>query len=122
MVTGQVTAAREVVFRFDIFDKHSEAHELRVILDTGFDGSLTLPPVLAEAFGLVAANEEAILVGGDEQQLVPTYEATIGWDGQQRSVTVYGLDTHPVIRMRLIYGYDVHFHAVDGGTAALIRL
>ena len=122
MVVGQITAAREIVFRLAVFDRHEEAHEFRVILDTGFDGYLTLPPTVADALGLPEIEQRRIFVGGDQEELVAVYKAAIEWDGQRRDITVYGLETQPVIGMALIYGYDVHFHAIDGGVATLIAL
>ena len=52
MITGTVTAAREAVLRLSVYDAVSQLHETDAVVDTGFDGWLTLPPQSIAALGL----------------------------------------------------------------------
>ena len=52
MITGTVTPDREAVLRLAIRDASGQEHEQTVIIDTGYNGWLTLPPNLVASLGL----------------------------------------------------------------------
>jgi predicted aspartyl protease len=52
MITGFVNANREAVIRFSVRDLRSYAREIQAVIDTGFNGYLTLPDTVINAFGL----------------------------------------------------------------------
>jgi predicted aspartyl protease len=52
VITGIVNANREAVLRLTLFDVKNLQHEISTIVDTGFNGYLTLPPDSIEALGL----------------------------------------------------------------------
>jgi predicted aspartyl protease len=52
MITGIVTAAPEAVINLIVRDPNSQEEEIQVVIDTGFDGSLTLPAKLIASLGL----------------------------------------------------------------------
>jgi predicted aspartyl protease len=52
MMTGVVSAALEATLRLSVEDTLGQAHEVEAILDTGFNGFLTLPAALIGALGL----------------------------------------------------------------------
>ena len=47
MITGTVSVNREPIIRISVQDAHGQSHELNAVLDTGFNGWLTLPPEAA---------------------------------------------------------------------------
>ncbi len=53
MITGVVTPDRLAVIRLTVRGPAGQEHEIEAILDTGFDGWLTLPPSLIVLLGLV---------------------------------------------------------------------
>ena len=52
MITGVVTSQREAIVHLAVHDRDGREHEVEAIIDTGFDGSLTLPPSVIAALGL----------------------------------------------------------------------
>lgn len=44
MITGTVNGRLEIVIRLPVRDSAEQEQEVEAILDTGFTGSLTLPP------------------------------------------------------------------------------
>jgi hypothetical protein len=58
------------------------------------------------------------IVTADREATVPLSV----WDGHPRTILVEAADTDPLIGMSLLYGYDLHIQAIDGGNVTLQRL
>ena len=56
MILGVVNAHSEATIRLPVRDAVGHEHEIEAVLDTGFNGSLTLPPALIAALGLPLAH------------------------------------------------------------------
>jgi predicted aspartyl protease len=52
VITGVVNASREATIRLPVRDASGREQVIEGIFDTGFNGSLTLPPVLIATLGL----------------------------------------------------------------------
>ena len=53
MITGVVAAYRQAIIRLTVRGPQEQEQEIQAVIDTGFDGSLTLPPKLIATLGLV---------------------------------------------------------------------
>jgi clan AA aspartic protease len=101
---------------------NGQEREIEAILDTGFSGSMTLPPSVIAALGLpFRSRGRAILADGSTTEF-DIHAATIVWDGEPRNILVEAADTDPLIGMGLLYGHDIHIQAVDGGPVTIERL
>jgi clan AA aspartic protease len=61
-----------------------QPHEVEMVIDTGFNGFLTLPPALIAALGLRwLCRQQAELADGSVQAF-DVYVAPVDWDGQPR--------------------------------------
>jgi predicted aspartyl protease len=47
------------------------------------------------------------------------YAATIIWDGQYRNIPVNEAETEPLVRVGLLYGYDLQMRVVEGGNVTI---
>jgi predicted aspartyl protease len=52
MITGIVNANREAILRLIVRDANGQEHERDAVVDTGFDGWLSLPPDFISTLGL----------------------------------------------------------------------
>jgi predicted aspartyl protease len=52
MMTGTVNAELEPLLRLTVRDVHGQPNQVEAVIDTGFNGFLTLPPALLTTFGL----------------------------------------------------------------------
>src|SRR5436309_522080 len=52
MMTGTVNADLEALLRLTIRDAAGQPNDVEAVIDTGFNGFLTLPPALIAALGL----------------------------------------------------------------------
>jgi clan AA aspartic protease len=119
VISGTVTANREAVLCLTIFNTNNQAHEINAIIDTGFNGNLTLPSDLISALELNWLRlARAILADGSEI-ISSVYEASVLWDGQPITISVSEANADPLVGMSLMYGYELVMPIVDGATFTL---
>ncbi len=89
--------------------------EIEAIIDTGFDGFLTLPANLIERLGLSLLGRVRAALGGGSELGMGGYEATVLWDGSKRNVLVLELDGNPLVGTAMLLGHRLTVDAeVDG--------
>jgi clan AA aspartic protease len=115
MMTGKMTALREVIVRLTVTGPGQHWQAVDVVLDTGFNGFLTLPSHMVRALHLsFVGNRRATLADGSTVVL-DLYLATVLWHGQEREVLVLQAEGGPLMGMALLYGSRVVLHVVDDG-------
>jgi clan AA aspartic protease len=92
MITGVVTAANEPMVRVTVRGPAGRERDIEAVIDTGFDGSLALPPTLIEVLGLPWRRRGRALLADGRETLFDIYEAAIVWDRQPRRVAVDAVD------------------------------
>lgn len=121
MITGVVNARHQATIRLAVHHVNGQKQEVEALLDTGFSGSLTLPPAVIAALGLPRTRGTVILANGSEDQF-DIYAAVIRWDGTPRDILVEAADTDPLVGMALLIGYDVHIQVAEGGKVLIEAL
>jgi clan AA aspartic protease len=119
MIVGTVTSGREATIRLTVLDANGQPHDIQVVIDTGFTGSLTLPPTDIAAWGLTWRSRGRALLANGSVERFDIYAATVIWNGMPRHVLAEAANTDPLIGMALLYGYDLHIEAVDGGQVTI---
>jgi predicted aspartyl protease len=93
MIIGRVNAHREALIPLNVQDANGHGRALDAIIDTGFTGSLTLPPALIVTLGLTWRGYASAILGDGSLQQFEVYAATVLWDGQARVVEIDAADT-----------------------------
>ena len=106
---------REALVRVTVCSPGGQEQEIEAVIDTGFDGSLTLPLAYIMSLGLPWRRRGRALLADGTESLFDIYEATVVWDGTPRRIAVDAADTNPLIGMSLLYGYELTIQAVEGG-------
>ena len=119
MITGTVNADYEAVIRLLIQGPTGPAHEVDAMIDTGFNGFLTLPPALVTTLGLIRRSRGRALLANGSEELFDIYGVTVLWDGQQRYIEADAVDTTPLVGMSLLDGYDLHIQVANGGQVVI---
>ena len=115
MITGVVNARHEATIRLSVHHANGQEQEVEAILDTGFSGSLTLPPAIIAAFGLPWRTRGTVILANGSEDQFDIYAAIIRWNGTLRNILVEAADTDSLVGMALFTGYDVHLQVVEGG-------
>src|SRR5262245_33938259 len=122
MITGTVTAAREAVIRLTIRDPAGLEHEVEAVIDTGYNGTLLLPPALVSTMGLPFRRRGRALLADGSETVFDIHEATVLWDGKTRRAPVDVADTDPLVGMALLYGHELTIEVVEDGEVSVRAL
>ncbi len=115
MITGRVTSLREATIPLTVTGAPQHRQEIDAVLDTGFNGFLTLPSALVQALRLPLVGNRRATLGDGRSVALDVYLATVLWHTQEREVLVLQADGGPLVGMALLYGSRVVLHVVDDG-------
>ena len=122
MIFGVVNARREATIQIPVRATDGREPLIDAILDTGFSGSLTLPPSIIAMRDLPWRTRALVVLANGQEDLCDFYAASVRWDGKPRNILVEAADTAPLVGMALLSGYDVRIQVVDGGTVTIDAL
>jgi len=118
MMTGTVTAAREIELDLEIL-VHQTPVALTAVLDTGFNGHLTLPPSILAAIGTPLVSTRKATLADGSAAVFKTYIVTIRWHGVDRQILTLEADATPLVGMSMLWGDRITFVAQTGGAVAI---
>ncbi len=121
MIEGFVNDNLEAVVTLPVLGPAGQTREVDAVIDTGFNGYLTLPPMLAADLGLpVVGDGEAVLADGSEAAF-DVYGATVLWDGQPRYIETGAVGATPLVGMRLLDSHSLYVEVEDRGRVIIER-
>jgi clan AA aspartic protease len=98
-----------------VIDSASQSHEIEVVVDTGFNGSLTLSQTLIAEWGLPWDSVGTGTLADGKEIAFPVHRTKVLWDGQLRSVFVEALEGSPLLGTELLSGFDLRARIHPGG-------
>lgn len=121
MIVG-VVGNREAAVEIEIADSCGEFRRISAVIDTGFNGHLTLPAAAIARLGLtVVGKRRAWLADGSEVEL-EMCSATILWHDQRRDVIVSLTEGGPLLGMALLQGSRLTVDVIDHGMVTIEQL
>lgn len=122
MITGVVTADREATIRLAVRGPAGEEQAIVAVINTRFNGWLSLPASSISQLGLPWRQRGRALLADGSQRVFDIYEATVIWDGQPRRVPVHEADTAPLVGMSLLEGYELIVQVRSAGNVTITVL
>ncbi len=107
MTTGFFTADREPALSLEIRGPDG-AQSFDAVIDTGYNGALTLPPDWIDALGLTQSGEESVSLADGRVIVVPMYVGYVLLDEQAYEVDVAKAQTDPLAGTALLWGFSLH--------------
>lgn len=89
--------------------------QIECVIDTGFEGAITLPPAAALTLGLPFLTELTANLADGTDVRTDVYVATVLWDGVEREVAVLALGQRPLVGAALLSGFHLGIDIVHGG-------
>ena len=115
MITGQVNSTLEGIISLPIHGTQEGTRVIEAIIDTGFAGYLTLTPAIINALGLSKFAIGQLTLADGSEIVSDLFQATVVWDGQDRTIEVDTLETEALAGMALLEGFDLNMRIVRGG-------
>jgi len=96
--------------------------EIQFVINTGFEGTLTLPESAVLAMQLPFYQRIRGNLADDGACMVAVHKATILWGGQEAEVAVLAMGQRPLLGTMLLDGHNLTIPFVDGGVLSLVPL
>lgn len=122
MITGQVNGLYEAVVPIHLQGVGGTVHPVEAILDTGFNGTLTLSSDLIATLRLPWRTRGSAILADGREEMFDIYAATIIWDGRPRPILVEAVESFPLVGMRLLADYDVRLRVQPGGVVHIVAV
>ena len=115
MIEGVVNAAYEAVVTLTLQGPAGQTRQIEAVIDTGFNGFLTLPPTVVAELGLLFASiGRATLADGSEVSF-DVYNVAALWDGLPIYIDADVADTPALLGMQLLDRHNLNIEVVNGG-------
>ena len=115
MIEGVVNAAYEAVVTLPLRGPEGQSREIDAVVDTGYNGFLTLPVTVVEELGLVFGGISRATLADGSVTAFDVYDVTVIWDGVARYISADATDSTPLVGMSLMDRHDLSIRVRDGG-------
>ena len=122
MITGLVTKDREIVVALALRGAANQEILIETVLDTGFNGFLTLPASLITQLDLSKVGEIPATLGDGSNVTADLFEAKVLWDGEEREVLALQMEGGELIGMSLLWGQRFMVEAKLNGRVTIEAL
>ena len=119
MIIGHINAYREAVISLSVEGAGGLRRDINAVVDTGFNGYLTLPAALIQELGLVWRRRGRAMLADGSDSVFDIYEAAVTWDGTSRRIAVDEVECDPLVGMSLLYGFELTVQVADGGQVVI---
>jgi len=121
MIRGRVNAGLDATIPLVLL-ANGKRHAVEAVVDTGFNGFLTLPEAIVRNLNLPFESYGHARLADGTERLLSTYSTTIMWDRTEREVEVLQTKAETLIGMSLLQGYHVQMDVMDRGKVTMKRL
>jgi clan AA aspartic protease len=122
MITGIVNADFEPIIPLSICGSDGKIYTQEAIVDTGFNGWLSLPPDLIAQLNLKWKRRGRAILGDGTECVFNVYEAVVVWDGNLLTIPIDEADSEPLVGMSLMEGYQLKVQVFEDGYVELIKV
>ena len=119
MIEGAVNAFYEPVVPLSLRGPTGQTLEVEAVIDTGYNGLLTLPSSVVTELGLPHRGYgEASLADGSVVEF-DVYGVTVLWNGLPRHIEADEANSTPLVGMRMLDRHNLNIDVEDGGSVVI---
>ena len=122
MIRGTVFPNHQALIAVALLDTAGQFQPFEFILDTGFDGNLSLPRRTLQGLAVIPRGGQPVELADGSRITAPTWRATVLWDGERRTITVMESEGEPLLGMNLLWGNHIALEAKAFGGVVIERL
>ena len=119
MTSGTVTSDREIVIQLDVLATNQSCVSIQAVVDTGFNGFLTLPIDVLNVLEASAAGTRRAELGDGNLVEMDVYFVQVRWRDEEREILALQAEAAPLAGMSLLWGSRGRFDAQDGGVVTI---
>ncbi len=119
MIEGAVNAALEAILSLSVTGPSGRKRDIEAVIDSGYDGFLTLPPALVRELGLPFVTRGRATLADGRVATFNVHRGAVLWDAAPRDIDVDAADTTPLVGMRLLEQHDLCVEVRDGGRVVI---
>jgi clan AA aspartic protease len=122
MIAGVVNADFEATIPLTVRGPSGRLMRIRAVIDTGYDGHLSLPPAVVAELGLAwQQNTNATLADGSSITFA-TFEGAVVWNRRNRTISVDEAEMTPLVGTALLASHAFNAEFRPGGKVAIKSL
>lgn len=122
MIQGVVNFRYELTLPLVVGNSIGEREFVNTVIDTGFDGFLSLPLEIINRLELPWRTSNIATLGDGSKTLFDFYTGIVIWDGQYRSIDIAESDTEPLLGLAILRGYRLQVDNVEAGIVKIEKL
>ena len=122
MIRGTGFPNRQALLAVALLDTAGQFQPFEFVLDTGFDGDLSLPAQTIQTLVAVRLSPSIIELADGSRTTAHTWEATALWDGERRMLTIMESEGEPLLGMNLLWGNPISLAARAFGDLVIERM
>ena len=106
----------------DFIGSEGQIHTVELVLDTGFDGELSLPRDIIRHLGFPLYDDFVSTLADSREITVPGYDGRVMWHGRSRSVLVLETEGEALLGMNLLWRNRIVIDNYANGPVAIEEL
>ena len=119
MIEGFVNASLEAVVPLSLRGPRGQTREVDAVRDTGYSGSLTLPPSLVAELELPYVLTSRATLADDTEVGFSVYLVTALWDSRPRHIEADAVGSTPLVGMSLLDDHNLSIQVRNGGRVVI---
>ena len=119
MIEGFVNTRLEAVVPLSLRGPQGPEREVDAVIDTGYSGSLTLPPSLVAELELPYVLSSRATLADDTEVGFNVYSVTALWNNRPRRIEADAVGSTPLVGMALLDNHDLSIQIREGGRVVI---
>lgn len=121
MITGKVVKSQAII---DVAIEGTDGASVSIaaIIDTGYNGAVTLPNQIIRSLGLPLMGHRRGRLADGSVVITKTCRGVVRWFGESREVLVAEMTGTPLVGMALLTGCRLTIDAFEGGQITIAKL
>lgn len=122
MIFGSIDDSGDLTIPIRVLDANGHVHRIVAVVDTGFNGHISLLPHQIRELGLGPPQSVAMAVANDAIISVNAYPGIVLWQGERRPVEVIEAEGTPTVGLALLWGSLLTVEITEHGAVTISPL
>lgn len=122
MIRGRVDSDLQLILPIAVRAGDGSFHGAEAVLDTGFDGCLSLPREFIDILGWEPDLPVNVTMADGTLAIWDTWDGQISWHGRVRDILVFEVEQAPLLGVKLFAGSQLTAQFRNGGEVSIEEL